>query len=356
MRVRPSAMGRLKECASSAGNPEAIHDPASEAQRSGSAAHEGIWHRISTGEDPDLAAVAKKWGLLDDSEVVIPYAMFRRAWTQLEPHFPDPQAELAVTSDLTAGTADLVSIGSDRTSVLDWKTGRMLGSHRYQLMAYAYCLRHEYGMPSEGVIRGATVHLRHEHWTVDEFSDADLDGFAAMVREQVDRIGTHYAAGEHCTFCPSRLGCQTQAAYVRHAIATLSDQEIEPARLAALYPQYKQAMAALEAYKTALNAAVARGPLPMGDGKVLRMQEQTRKSIRPLEAWPVLQEHMTNEELASTIRIGKGAVERIVKDRAARGDKAKSAAALIDRLSEAGAIDEAVFTRLEVVRDDSSSD
>jgi hypothetical protein len=114
--------------------------------------------------------------------------------------------------------------------------------------------------------------------------------------------------------------------------------------LAGLYPMVQQLEDAIGNYRQALRLALADGPIEISDGREIRLQERTRSNIDARKAWPVLRQHMTDDEIAEALTVKKKAVEDAVKARAGKGMKGKAAAALIQELRDAGAVETSQHT------------
>ena len=69
-----------------------------------------------------------------------------------------------------------------------------------------------------------------------------------------------------------------------------------------------------------------------------RFVERTKKVIDPAPALPHLLDEFSQTEVAACLTIGKGALEQLVKAKAAKGQKGRDWMALMDRLTEADAV------------------
>jgi hypothetical protein len=97
--------------------------------------------------------------------------------------------------------------------------------------------------------------------------------------------------------------------------------------------------AAIKEFKAVRTVAVETGgPIDMGDGTELRFVEQSRKEIDAQSGWPVLDDALDDDELASVVKIVKGKLESLIKARADKGHKQERWTAFLGMLGGAGAI------------------
>lgn len=359
LRVRPSSMPRYADCPSSALPAVAPVNVATEESDLGQAAHEALAQHV-LGVAPDLGVIARAHGVeLGDLEPLYRYGT--QAWRELAKHFPRPQVELQLleTDITTGGRTDLLSVSLEAMAVGDWKSGRLRRNQRHQMGSYAYGVREQFGMPSSGVIITAVVWLRFGEVEVLEWTSDALDAWAAEVRSLEQYVGSRFAPGEHCGFCPRQLECEARAAWLRSVGSALvagdgSLAVATPEQLAALYPKAQAFEALLKSYRAALRLAIEENggkPIPMGDGRAIGLIDQPRDTIDARLAWPVLEAHgLTEEDLAACTTIGKGALEDVVGAKAPRGQKGKAKAALIDELRQVGAITTTTHQRLDVAK------
>ncbi len=358
IRTRPSAMPRAFGCPSSLVETANPVNTSSDESDLGDAVHVALRLHVSQLE-VDLGAIASEHSVdVNDLEPLFSYGT--KAWRELSPHFPSPRTECALdpTDITTGGTADVLHASAETAVVNDWKSGRVRRNAREQLASYAYALRQQYGMPASGVIKGVATWLRFGEIEVYDFDSAALDAFAqSYALDVVDQIGKRYAPGEHCTFCPRVNECEARTAFLRGAAMVVAEGPgpLAPADLAALYPRAQMLEKALEAYRKALRLAVQEhGPLPIGDGRVVSLAEQSRDVIDARTAWPILQElGLTDDELAAATSIAKGAIEDAIKDKAPRGMKQKRLMQALERLRQSGALIRTTHQRLEVAAEGS---
>jgi len=353
-KVRPSSQPRFWECASSAGVPVTQCDSESLPSKLGNAVHEYADNMFGAAVN-DLSALARKHDVLGEiDELEFLCRNVGRAWDTLAPYFPDAKAEVALSSVLTEGTADFLSHDGKTAAVGDWKTGRVERNYRRQLMAYAYALRAERGMPASGEIVAVVVWVRLGTFDVERFTDTDLDDFRAGVVARSKDIGRVYNPGESCVYCPMRLECPARQSYLNASaglLESMSPRAMTPADMGALYSRAKMLGAALDDYHGALKMLLKEGPVETGHGTVLQLKDVERDTIDPQRAWPVLTGlGLNDEDLARCVKMGKGALMDVVGERAEKGMKGKRRAMVLKELENAEAISVTVHQQVEEVK------
>lgn len=352
--TRPSSMPRAFDCPSSMLDVVAPVNIPSDDSDLGTAAHYAL-SLVVMGADPDLGEIALTYGVdVDDLGPLVAYG--RKAWAELRPLFGGAaEVEVPLESDITSGTADLLRADAEAVVVGDWKSGRNRRSYRKQVQAYAYAARARHGMPASGVITAIVIWLRHAEFEVLHFTAEHLDAFRADYLALERSIGKEFAPGDHCFGCRRSLECEARAAYLRSAGAALvaaNDSEaLEPAKLAALYPMAQAVEKAVEAYRSALRLALAKGPLALEDGRQLELVDERRAVIDPRAAWPVLTANGFNDaDIARTLTMAKGKIESVAGDKAPAKEKGKHKAAILRALEQAGALTHATITKIQVAK------
>ena len=344
--VRCSSLPLFRECASSAKNCDAPYAPTSPAAERGTAAHECLQH-VAAGQTATVGAavieaVAAKYGVGVEDLTRLTH-QGAEAWATLSQAMPGPVVcEHRLQADITGGTCDVLSHTEQACTLLDWKTGRMRGNARPQLMGYAYAYRHNHGMPACGYIDTYAVWLEHgdfDHW---RFTSAELNEFAADFRKQVARIGEQYAPGSACGFCRAQDTCQAHTNWVTKMVEVAGGTGLmTPGKVAAVY------VAAVELERIARRArdlakeyVSMHTELPLPDGRVLRLEDRETRSYDPHKTWHTLTNRMgfTTEEIAAAITLQNGDLEALVKSKAARGQGAAAWREIQAVLSAAGAV------------------
>jgi len=200
------------------------------------------------------------------------------------------------------GTLDEAWRDGARLVVRDWKTGERARENtdpaedNAQLAALALALLGTaYGDGAALVLLEIGFVGPGRDLEIDAYECTAFDLRARWEREierAVDRVDADEnlapEPGAHCKWCPSRTTCPVAVramATVEH-LSAMTEQEIlttaiaSPAHAAALYVRAKLAQGFLDSVMGAVKSYVAaNGPAPMGGGKVLKVQERSRRSV-----------------------------------------------------------------------------
>jgi len=252
------------------------------------------------------------------------------------------------------GHPDVASVTPERLVVLDWKTGRDTSAAPLpQLLGYAYCLGRMANISPQVSLKIAW--LREGNMQEWDFAWLEVVEYIRGLHSDVRNWdGKSYEAGAHCRYCPRSHQCPAQKALAQSAMTTLADTsvlgvaraDIAPA-LPDLYARVQMLERHIKAFRKWLRDDVeANGPIVCGD-KTLAMGERRISSIDPQRAWAVLQEHLSEEELARCLKVAKGEMLAVIASKATTGDKGTAKARLMKQLEDADAISVSVRTALE---------
>lgn len=94
--------------------------------------------------------------------------------------------------------------------------------------------------------------------------------------------------------------------------------------------------------------AMAQGNVLQGDGRKLVVEEQIRHPLKPMPAWPILKQYLTDDELAPAVSISKTVALGAIAEKAPRGQKGKVKQQVEAELEAADAFEEEriMFPRL----------
>lgn len=365
--VHCSALPRVLHCPASLVAPGLVVEGKNEAASIGSAVHEALASRVRGGQ-PDIAEIAAKHGISKDAVFPL-YFTGSRIWEEYAGGLAVIGTEMKLSSEFEdgitlQGTADVVARAHQEAKptllIVDWKSGKE-GNYEDQLKGYAVMAAKDW--PSRA-IKLMVVYLRDQVVEIVDVDPAeagrDLSDRLQWAVEHQDRFCPSY---ESCAYCPRQIECPGRTALVRQAVLDLSTIEqklntLAPASLAALYPKAKLLEKVLDHYHATLRnaAAVAPGGLPIGDGRVLRVEEKERSEIVAGKAWPILVELFTVKAMsdAGALDIGKGALCELVRSKAPRGEKAEALRRFMDRLEAVAAISKTTYKTLTVGKGESN--
>ncbi len=248
---------------------------------------------VPLGLDPDCEAIGAEYGV-DPDEIEKAVAAGRRAWDEVREYFPGPEVEVRVDSEICRGTADVGSVSVDEGGkvlsirVADWKTGHGTDIHPEQLKGYAYCLACEHGVPASGVVSIFEIWTTHREIRTTNLDVSYLEVFGGNLKRVRDLAETNprkleYAAGAHCRFCPHRVDCKVNAAWLQESTTALvavdHGQAVTRETLGRLYGKSREVYRALRKFDAAVDAALLDGPIALPDGARLERVEGEREKI-----------------------------------------------------------------------------
>lgn len=265
-----------------------------------------------------------------------------KMWPQLTALNPLPVSAgtpLWVTWSLS-GTPDIVSLGR----VMDWKSGWKDMDYTPQMWGYGYLVG-----SSEAIV----IWLRFRAYDIVPIpSRAEV---VATIDEKVEKIGKAWNPGEHCGYCHGKLECAAYEEYRSHCVNALTEwkaqQPVTAEQLASLVPQAVALKKVLEEFESYKRSWVDQhGALPLGDGYQLEFGERHLEAIDAKMAWGAIVEEVGLDEMGSLVKIGKQALEKAVKAKAPKGEKAEVWRQFMRALREAGATSETISRQLRKVK------
>jgi Protein of unknown function (DUF2800) len=347
LKIRGSSADCAMECAGSLLETATPYNENTDEARAGTAKHEALADMVR-GEEPPIDTIAERHQV-DVDELARAVVYGRQAWAEIGRWFPDPHAEVRLDGEVSQGTADVLSLVPWRRSTIppesmalaDWKTGWGHDEHRYQLMAYADAARAEFGMPTSGYITAIEVWLQHRETITRNFTWDELEGFRKRAKRQIEQVGKQYSAGLHCKFCPRRNQCPARDEYLRASVVALVPAGDEPRALTrevlgSLYERSTMLGRALRNFDALLDDALADGPVPLGNGKMLALVSKQQDEIDATKALPLL----ADSDLTSALSVSKAAIEREIKARVAHGGAASEMRRVLGALRELDAINQ----------------
>ena len=346
--MRCSKLPLYSECPSSASEWERPIESSSDASDLGTVVH-AVLAAMVRGEEPELFAVARPSGV-DVGEVERLFAYGKKAWKEIGPSVHDPIVEQPLDGAGLTGTCDVMST-SGQVVVIDWKSGQVYRDHREQMRGYAALVRGSRNH-DQSVIKAVIVWLQLGFFEVYDFTEDDTDSLLAIdLPRLATKIGKSYNPNADCSFCRGRAECRAKADYERmaaNALAVIEPTALTRDKLAALYPQAKLLEKAVESYTEMLRAALSDGPLVLPDGRQIELKKMVKQEILAREAWPVMAEVLSDDELAQCCTITKGKLMDAIGAKAAKGCKGRDQMQMLDRLRDAGAIVESSFCKIQV--------
>jgi uncharacterized protein DUF2800 len=364
--IRASATPGAFDCAESIRSTGMTVSASGEASALGTGCHQLLAQVVprdvsSTSELP-LKATAEAYDLDPDELGRLTYYGIM-AWKELRPLFPAAVTEVALSATLPNGVRItghldvLASLPEHRLArIADWKSGMLDKSYYHQLAAYAYLVLMDDA--DVDTVEASIVWLRESQIETYSFTRAQAMEWAnRLVTEVLDAPAGSFTTGKHCGFCPRAHDCPALFAMARRDIALFAGMDPETAglnlatmdapKVVELFRRTKVVEKLCGSLQSAVRREVeARGSLDAGDGMELRFNDDSKRVIDPLKAWPVLQARLSDTEMAPAITLSIGALEDAVAEKAGRGMKGKMKQELGEALDAAGAITKKVTRKM----------
>lgn len=298
----------------------------------------------------EIPAVAKRYDLNED-ELSVLCALGTSMWRELEGTFSGADTETSLGQELVpgfflTGHADGLRLYGDVAHGWDWKLGRKDHDYSQQMMGYCALVLLTY------------PRLERVSFTVLWVRDRDIEGYSmtrdelpGWIRRVVSRVRDwtgQLETGHHCLYCPRYHECTGYQAMARAAIQPFANGSIEEmlgsieqlpgAEQVDLFERAKTVAAIADRLTQTLRREAIKAGVIKGDGVNLVATEQRRRKVDTESAWPVLQDHLTDDELASVVHVRLSEAEKIVAKKAGRGKGKAAKEALSEQLDAAGAI------------------
>lgn len=381
---RASSCPRIIECPGSTGGEVHINE-SSGVGAVGTCSHDMIHEMIDKGAPtmPNPAPYLEKYGLQKDADDIRFLSLrAHRLWhgyedpvthkkrTPLKKYFPHPVTEVKRSFTTTmrgvkvslTGHMDLSTFcdppEDDTAIVADWKTGYKAETHRYvdQMKAYAFLQAAE----SKKIKKVVAIigWLREGYLDIMEFSRDELKAWAKkFFGSDIWWDGKTYSPGWACDYCPRKYSCPGRCEMIvggvdmfapggeaRGMTFALGDGRILPIE------QFHEAVTMAKYVKGAVEKflALAKGacdehgpfPLPDGEKQYVVSERKGKTTINVDLGWPVLTRHLTQDQLAAVVTVGKTALSKALRESTEKG-KQKLVDAVLDELSEIGALTQA---------------
>lgn len=361
MNVRASSLPLAFTCPGSLRTGAMTIEGANPAGDIGTAAHDCMAQFVAGAAfgELDYAAIARRHGV-EESDLR-PLAWYgSRAWYELAPSMPGAVAELALEADLIAddhtittvtGHIDAVAVSDDVAACVDWKSGRKDKNHYHQVMGYCALVFDD--QPGIDRIHASVVWLRAQEIETMTITRADAGAWCRRLLAEVVNWSGRYTTGAHCVYCPRSHDCPAVVASQRRDIEVIEQwpgglsnldaglASLEPADRVEMWRRAKAITAVCARVVEAVraNVALSGGTLDAGDGHVLRITEESAgRKLDTAAAWTILQDALSDDELASCVDVRISKVESIVAKNAGRGQGATAKKVLSEKLEAANAV------------------
>jgi len=348
---------------------KSVGDPAKIGSAVHAVAHEIVRDNLTAL--PDLRTHAAEYGIEDSLEELTMLSIFAlQAWGKLSDYFAKPICEVEFEQIIKDDKEDIMLRGTidvrdtliserapRRVAILDWKSGYKKRNYIDQMKAYAYAIIADDSTVEE--VSSTLVWLRDRDFRTFVFPRKELEKWMeTFLKRSAFWDGVTYVEGEHCEFCPRRLGCPKYHEFNQSAVAIFTDEKIKedglrlfgeggalvsPEKIYRAYAQACLVQSVAKKFLEQLKEDIEReGPVILKDRAIGLRQRKGKTIIDPLKAWPVFEEHFSPEEIAQFITVNKGNLTKTKSDIMPRGRKGKAIKAMMEDLKNVGAISNAL--------------
>jgi len=275
-----------------------------------------------------------------------------RLWREVSQWFGlTPRCEVSISmlrhGLLLTGTTDVIAYDADSKTVYvgDFKTGFAESDPFDQLKGYGVLGLDMHREAEEVVVVAVQTQQFVTHRK--RFGRAELDEWLADTADLI--LGeAAYHTGPHCTHCPRWHCCEPYHDYATGAIALLMPTAVQNGELH-LYDAMKTVEKLVKRARETIDAEIDHnnGRLEIGGERELFYESQVRQKINYRKGLEVLNTLLTDEQIDNCLRVDKEVFQDGVKANAPRGQKTAAAAAAMELLAQADALDE---TTVEILR------
>lgn len=347
--VRCSSLPLLMRCRAAGETPDLVIRETNAAAELGTDVHR-LLARLA---DDELI----EWNAIDNPEVRALVACGERIWRELGMAGMPTMGEASMSANVrgvtVTGTADVVVIGAQVATVLDWKSGRLDTDYREQLRGYSCLLL--LSAPSLDRVDSVAAWLRDQDIERHSFDRDDLLAWEGDIERLGEPWDRRYTTGSHCAHCPRAHECPAVNALVRRDATAMLGLDLDalegglavmpPERILELVRQAKMVGAVADRIRDAVRDHVARsGDVVSADGR-LTLETTRRRVVDTAAAWPTLEAMLSDDELPGCVKVSLSRVEEAVAKSAGKGNGARAKRDLTARLEAANAI-----TTTEIVK------
>ena len=255
-----------------------------------------------------------------------------------------------VIPETTWGTCDLVLVQDKRVIMFDYKFGQgSIDTPDKNYQARAYALGAAFGFEPNLIefhflIPNRDEHLKHI-WPSEEVFGW-LDEFKEIVRKADSDGEKNQPSPDTCVYCGVKATCPDVVNTAMQIANRFEGLPIpaEPNLNALTNPEDISKALQLAAIMERFSKSVKSRALEMAldgmdiPGYKLKVRQSSRKIKDVLEAWAALQDTIELAEFLPACKVSITDLEKAVKDKVPRGEKAKYAAAVLGDLASAGII------------------
>lgn len=363
LRLRCSSLPIAFRCGGSVRPGDLAINDTSDLAELGTAAHAGLAGLVDTGRlDWDGVPELAKGHGFNEKELRMLLSDGAKLWEAVKDSFPDARSEVAFEHQgdgyVLTGHVDVLARSGYTARLADWKGGRLDASYKEQLHGYAALAL--FDDPSLDDAEGGILWVRDGDFEPYALRRNQLPAWEERLISEVVRWDGTYRPGPHCSHCKRRHECPAANALARYDVAAIANVDLEQAALDRMTPQQKVFLVvqARDVEKKAQRAiALIRQDVKdhgdvVGEEQRLTLQEEERRVVDVLKAFPILAEGhgFGDEEMAQILSMSISEAESIVAKRAGKGNGAKAVRELRAQLTAADAVKTETVSKMVVRR------
>lgn len=326
-----------------------------EAADAGSAMHKANERLVQLGSiDWDgLDAIAAKYEC-DCNELRFLCAKSTRLWNKVKNSFPGALTEVAVEYPLevagltVTGTIDFIAISGDVARIGDWKGGRLDTDYYHQMMAYGSMVL--LAFPQLREVTVTILWVRTEEFTNYTVTREKAEAWMRCLESEVVQWDGVYHPSTKCVHCPRYYECDAANGLARSSVAAILQVDIDsiaqqiermpPDQLIQLRRTAKMVSTIAERTNEAIRELLNRRGEIVGTDAKLVLENQPKRELDPVRTWPVLEAFGFDEnDYASVSKFSVTKIEKLLAERAGRGNGAAAKRELKEKLEAAGAVE-----------------
>jgi hypothetical protein len=253
------------------------------------------------------------------------------------------------------GTADLVEVAGGIVRVWDYKTGfYSVEPDTWQLRMLGLAAARAHGVDEaevgiakvrdDGKVVPVTVRLSAMQLDGDALALEMLAGKLAKL-QGVPAPALNVLEGDHCRYCPGKPRCPAKTALIQAlpvAVSAKPSAEMTLEQAGKAWDFIQRARKVLDDMEEKIGELAEDQPIPLPDGRVLKVVEKSRESIDATVAWGVIARDYSTD-------LATKAVEQKATKASIKRALGKDAPAALKAIEREGGIAEKVYTAVEPV-------
>ncbi len=324
-----------------------------EMARTGSAAHE-LFRMLPERGRIDFDAIpeiAIRWEVEPD-ELRVLAAKATKLWRDVKSHFWDALGEVPLSAEILpgvmlTGNADLVKKSGRVARGADWKAGRLDSDYSAQMKAYGALI-----LLDDRELQEVTFTLL---WVRDEtienytLTRASMREWVGELIEKVIHWNGVFRPGTHCQYCPRGHECPARNALVRKTVADVANLDLDSvfadlatmpaARMIEIVEKAKLVAQVAEKLRGYIREHVIKNGDVVSSTHKLTIEKTNKRHLALAGTFPILTaEGFGDEDFEECAKLSPSAAEKIIAERAGKGNGARAVREFREKLEAAQAV------------------